>query len=64
VAIAYESNLNEMLSIGKSYMLFNKVDSIAELCAKIEKVTSEKIIEIANEIFEPSQLSFLIYKSK
>ncbi len=64
VAIAYESNLNEMLSIGKSYMLFNKIDSNAELCAKIEKVTSEEIIEIANEIFEPSQLSFLIYKSK
>ncbi len=64
VAIAYESNLNEMLSIGKSYMIFDKVDSIAEINAKIEKVTVEEIIEIANEIFEPSQLSYLIYKSK
>lgn len=64
VEIAYESNLNEMLSIGKSYMIFNKVDSIAEINAKIEKVTEDEIIEIANEIFDPSQLSYLIYKSK
>ena len=64
VAIAYESNLNEMLSIGKSLLMYNKVDSIAEINEKIEKVTEDEIIEIANEIFDPAQLSYLIYKSK
>ncbi len=64
VAIAYESNLNEMLSIGKSLLMYNKVDSIAEINEKIEKVAEDEIIEIANEIFDPAQLSYLIYKSK
>jgi len=64
IAIAYESNLNEMLSIGKSYLVFNKVDTIVEVCEKITSVTAEEIIEIANQVFSPDQLSFLSYKSK
>ena len=64
IAIAYESNLNEMLSIGKSYMIYNKVDTIEELCTKIKAITVEELIEIANQVFDPNQLSILSYKSK
>ncbi len=64
IAIAYESNLNELLSIGKSYLVYNKVDTIEEVCTKINAVTAEEIMEIANHIFDPGQLSFLSYKSK
>jgi predicted Zn-dependent peptidase len=64
IAIAYESNLNEMLSIGKSYLIYNKVDTIEQVCAKIKAITAEELIEIANQVFDPAQLSFLTYKSK
>ncbi len=61
VAITYDSNLNEMLSIGKSFLHYNKVDSIEELNKKVEKITATDIIESANEIFNPDFLSRLVY---
>lgn len=64
VALSFDSNLNEMLSIGKSYLVYNKVDNIEEICKKIEILTSENILEVANEIFDNSKLSILNYKSK
>jgi predicted Zn-dependent peptidase len=62
VAIALESNFNEMLSLGKSILLYNKVDTIEEMNKKIEEVSTSDIIEVANQVFDPSQLSMLIYK--
>ncbi len=62
LAISFESNLNEMLSIGKSYLAFNKVDSIENMVQKIEKITASELLAIANEVFDPKQLSTLIYQ--
>ncbi len=63
LAIYYESNLNEMLSVAKAYLLNNKVDTLKQINKKIESVSSEMLIEIANEIFNPNQLSMLVYKT-
>ncbi len=63
IAISYENNLNEMLSMGKSFLVFNKVDSIAEINQKINSVTAAQLMDTANEIFDPRQLSTLIFKS-
>jgi predicted Zn-dependent peptidase len=63
LAISYELGLNEMLSIGKSYLAFNKADSIEEINAKIESITALQILATANEIFNPQKLSTLVYKS-
>ena len=62
LARGYEHHENLMLSIGKSLLVFNKIDSIEDVCEKIDKVTSSEIIEIANEIFDKKKLSTLIYK--
>lgn len=64
VALSYESNLNEMLSIGKSYIVYNRVDTINDICNKVENLTSSELLEIANEVFDANQLSILNYKSK
>jgi predicted Zn-dependent peptidase len=64
IAIAQESNLNEMLSIGKSYLLFNKVDLIEDIYKKIDSVTAEELIEIARDIFATEKMSTLIYKAE
>jgi predicted Zn-dependent peptidase len=63
LAIGYESGLNEMLSIGKSILFFNKVDTIEQINAKIEAVTASQLLEAANEIFDRDALSTLIFKS-
>jgi len=62
ITIAYENNEHMMLSIGKSYMMYNKVDTLEETYNKIDNITSEDLMHIANEIFDPSQLSYLIYR--
>ncbi len=64
VAISFESNVNEMLSMGKSIILYNKIDSLEQINHKIESVNATELLEVANEIFEPGQLSMLMYKPR
>jgi predicted Zn-dependent peptidase len=64
VAISFESNVNEMLSLGKSIIVYNKVDSLEEINQKIEQVSSSDILQAANEVFDPEKISMLVFKSK
>jgi predicted Zn-dependent peptidase len=50
-----------MLTIGKSYLLFNKVDSIQTIFKKIEAITPSDLLEVANEVLDESQMSRLVY---
>lgn len=62
LAIAAESNESQMLSIGKSLLIYNAVDSQEEVARKISNVTAESLLEVANEIFAKEQLSTLIFR--
>ncbi|MCX6270257.1 MAG: pitrilysin family protein [Bacteroidetes bacterium] len=64
LAISLESNVNQMISIGKSYQVFDKVDTFNEIVKKVENITVMDLMEVANEIFVPDQMSTLIYRSK
>ncbi len=61
ITIAGENKENLMLSIGRSFLLYNKVDTLEEIYSKIDNLSPEGLISIANEIFDPSLLSYLIY---
>jgi predicted Zn-dependent peptidase len=62
LARGYENHENLMLSIGKSILVFNKIETVEEACEKIDRVTADEILETANEVFEKAKLSTLIYK--
>jgi len=62
LARGYENHESLMLSLGKSLLIFNKIDSIEDLCNKIDAVTASELLETANDIFNPEKLSTLIYK--
>ena len=62
LARGYENHESLMLSLGKSLLIFDKIDSIEDLCKKIDAVTASELLETANDIFEPSKMSTLIYK--
>jgi len=62
LAISTENREDLMLSIGKSYLFFNRVDTLETIFEKIEQIESPDILEIANEIFDESQNSILIYQ--
>jgi predicted Zn-dependent peptidase len=63
LALAQESKLNQMLSIGKSFLVLNKYLSIEEIIPRIEEITSSQLMETANEVLLPENLSSLIYHS-
>lgn len=62
LVISSESAESMMLSAGKSLMIYNKVDPIEALRAKVDAVSASEIIEAANEIFCEDNMSMLIYK--
>jgi len=62
LARGYENHESLMLSLGKSLLIFDKIDSIEDLCRKIDAVTASELLDTANDIFEPSKMSTLIYK--
>ena len=64
IAISLESNLAEMVSIGKSHLFFDTVDTMAEMIKKIEGISSKDLLDVANEIFIPDQFSMLTYLPK
>lgn len=61
--LAEESKINLMLALGKSLLHHKKVDTLPEVIERVYAVTPKEIQDIANEIFDESRLSSLIYKS-
>lgn len=62
LARGYENHESLMLSLGKSLLVFNRIETLDETCKKIDKITSSELLVTANEIFELEKLSTLIYK--
>lgn len=61
IAISSENHETLMLSMAKSYLVYNKVDDLKEIGKKIDRISSIEILEIANEILDEKKLSSLTY---
>jgi len=61
IAISHESKENLVLGIAKSFLHFNKMDSLEEAYESINRIDANQIIEIAQVVFDEKQLSSLIY---
>ena len=62
IAISKENHEDLMLSIGKSFLLFNKVEAVESVFKKIETITRDDIQEIANQILAPENISRIVYR--
>jgi predicted Zn-dependent peptidase len=62
LAMSQENHEDLMLAIGKSFLFFNKIEGFEEIYRKIEAITTTQLMEIANRVLEPKNLSVLIYK--
>lgn len=60
--ISTESNESYMLSGGKSFLIYNEVDSFEKVAAKINHISASDLMDVANEIFDEKNISSLIYK--
>lgn len=62
LAMSQENHEDLMLAIGKSVLVFDKVESLEDIYKKISEISASKLMEIANRILEPRNLSRLIYQ--
>jgi predicted Zn-dependent peptidase len=62
IAIAEESRMSLILSMAKSLMDFNHIDSLEQVFEKINAVTAEELLGVSNEIFDTSKLITLLFE--
>ena len=62
LGIASEHKENAALRLGKNFLHFNRYDSLPQTYQKIEALTAEGLLEIANEIYGENRLFSLIYQ--
>ena len=56
----YDSNLNEMLSIGKNHLLFHEVDTVEDMVKTIQSITAEELQDMANTMLDIDNFTYLI----
>lgn len=61
IALSQESGSSLMMALGKSLLSFDQVDDLETIYKDIDQITAEELQDIANEIFDPSQLSSLTF---
>lgn len=62
IGVASDNNENNALDIAKTFLHYNKCDTAESLFQRIEALTAEGVMEVANEMFAEEQLSTLIYR--
>lgn len=62
IGVASDNFENNALDMGKSFLHYNKFESPENIFRRIESITSEQMLEVANEMFTEETLSTLIYK--
>jgi predicted Zn-dependent peptidase len=62
LAIASENSEALMLNVARSYMFFNTFEILPTINSSIENISADDLLDIANDILAPQNLSTLIYK--
>ena len=61
MTIAMENNESYMLSAARNYLYYNQIETIDSIRRKIQNVTIDNLVEVAQEIYG-NNLSTLIYR--
>ena len=62
IVVASDNNENNALNMAKMFLHYNKYEDIGEVSKRIEQLTPEALLEVANEMFAEDYLSTLIYR--
>lgn len=61
MAMASENNQDMLVGIAKSFLLHNKLDSFEDIKEIVNAITTAQIQDVAQDIFNPKQLSTLAF---
>lgn len=62
IALGEENRMGVLISMAKSLLDYNRIDSLKEVFARINQVKAEDLLTISNQIFDPKNLSLLLFK--
>ncbi|MDR1526503.1 MAG: insulinase family protein [Dysgonamonadaceae bacterium] len=62
MGISNDHRENVALGLGKSFLHYNKYNTLPEMYAKLDTLTPSLLLEIANEVFDEKQLFRLIFE--
>ena len=62
IGVASDNNENNALGMAKTFLPYNKYESSESVFRRIEALTAEGLLEVANEMFAEEYLSTLIYR--
>jgi len=64
IALAEENRMGLIISMAKSLIDFNYVDTLQQVFDKINAVTAEQLLAISNEIFDNKKMITLVFEPK
>lgn len=64
IALGEENRLHLVISLCKSLLDYNRADTLEEVIAKVNAVSADQLLEVANEILEPTKLTTLLFKAE
>jgi predicted Zn-dependent peptidase len=64
IALAEENRIGLIISMAKSLLDFNEIDTLQQVFDKINAVTAEQLLEISNEIFDVDRMVTLVFEPK
>jgi predicted Zn-dependent peptidase len=62
IALGEENRIGLLISMTKSLIDYGKADTLEEVYGKVNAVTAEHMLQIANEIFDPAKLTTLLFE--
>lgn len=62
IGVASDNNENNALGMAKTFLHYNKYESSESVFRRIEALTAEGLLEVANEMFAEEYLSTLLYR--
>ena len=64
VALSNESGMNDLLSMVRAGFFEEHIETLPETIAKLEKITSGDLLEIANDVYDKNKVNILIFKGQ
>ena len=61
VALSNESGMNELLGITRSAFYEEHIETLSETITKLQSITSDELMDVANEIYSEDNINMLIF---
>ncbi len=62
VALSYESGMNELLGVTRSLLMGEPIEYMDDIIRKVEAVSADDILDVANRVFDKGQLSRIVFE--